>query len=110
MYDWVAALLRLRHEDKDLQSSEMQMLFADNDSLVYVRGEHLSRGCVAGRRTVIAISRATHQADLSIPVQETSLAGCHTAKNLLGTATARLSNESLNLTVHISGATVLQLN
>lgn len=100
MHDWVAQLLSLRATHPELSAGEEQVLHADADTLVYVRGSDLDSGCgsaaigaaqaaAAGAkaRVLVAINKAAEPRTVTLDTENTALAGCQAGGALLGTMT-----------------------
>jgi glycosidase len=109
MYDWVSSLLKLRNEKAALQSGDEQILLADTDHIVYLRGERLSQGCTAGPRTLIAINRSEQLQTMTLPTENTSLVGCGNVKLLWQQADAIVDEKELRLNVGARSAAVIEL-
>jgi len=93
-FNWVQELLHLRAGQPALADGDQQNIFADNDSIVYVRGSQLADGCSAGERIVIAATKA-EPAD-SAPVQ-IQFAVSGTALNLCTHFTALVSSGTASM-------------
>jgi glycosidase len=84
MFDWVRHLLQLRAHTPQLTEGQEQVLHADDDTLIYVRGMDLNRGCAAGPRVLVAANKAATAKQVRFSVVDTALAGCSTAETKLG--------------------------
>jgi glycosidase len=90
MFDWVQHLLQLRAQTPELTEGQEQVLYADNDTLVYVRGMQLDARCgsLHQPRVVVAANKGAATREISFNVLNTALAGC-------GAGEARLGNMSM---------------
>lgn len=61
MHDWVQSLLALRHHHPALQTGKQSILFADKDTLAFVRTS-------AGGSCIVIASNSTVQRNLTIPI------------------------------------------
>jgi glycosidase len=95
-FNWVQVLLHLRAGQPALADGGQQNIFADNDSVVYVRGNQLADGCSAGERIFIAATKA-EPAD-SAPVQ-IQFAVSGTALNLCTHFTALVPSGTASMVV-----------
>jgi glycosidase len=84
MYDWVHTLLTLRARYPELTTGEEQVLHADDDTLVYVRGSSLSAGCGAGGRMLVAINKSEEAKTFALVTDKTALADCKATDAVLG--------------------------
>jgi glycosidase len=86
MYDWVRQLLLLRSSYAELNAGEEQVLYADADTLLFVRGLGLQQGCMTGgaARVLVAINRSAQMVTVPLVKAETALEGCTFGKSLLG--------------------------
>ena len=86
MFDWVQHLLQLRAQMPELNRGDEQVLHADDDTLIYVRGVRLGEGCAAspGPRVLVAANKAPTAKQVSFSVENTSLAGCANFQTKLG--------------------------
>lgn len=89
MYDWVRQLLQLRAHNPELNGGGEQMLYADDDLLLYVRGDGLGQGCDAAHgRVLVVVNRAQQVKALTLPTANTALAGCEHSDAMLGQLSA----------------------
>ena len=96
MFTWVQTLLKLRAQYSELHGGDEQVLYADTDALVYVRGSSLNDGCgPAASRVLVAINRSGDSKTIPLPTRDTALSGCKSPETLLGNA--GFSQESLSL-------------
>jgi glycosidase len=104
MHDWVQHLLQLRAQYAELNMGEEQMLQADDNTLVYVRGNDLSQRCHSGSpRLLITINKADAAEVKPFETANTALEGCTLAKPVLGEL--RVSAGAVSLSVP-TGATI----
>ena len=76
MHDWVQRLLQLRAEYSELNSGDERVLFADDDTLVYVRGTNLNVGCAAGQgRMLVAVNKGAAASTVPVAAKD-ALSGC----------------------------------
>ncbi len=95
MYDWVQHLLQLRAHYAELNAGEEQVLHADDDTLVYVRGSNLGEGCSSGNsRVLVVVNKSTETKMLSLATDNTALAGCKALKPLLGSISVNAVSQS----------------
>jgi glycosidase len=103
MFDWVQHLLQLRAQTPELMQGQEQVLHADDDTLIYVRGTHLDAGCgsLHTPRVLVAANKAATAKQLSFSVVNTALAGCSGGEKKLGdmAVPAAGANGTLTLTV-----------
>lgn len=93
-FDTVQNLLKLRARYTELNQGQEQILHADDNTLVYVRGEALNAGCTdSAGRVLVAINKAGGPLSIALDTTQTSLEGCKAATNLSGMA--KLSDRSL---------------
>lgn len=59
-----------------ISSADQQNIFADDNSIAYVRGSNLNAGCSAGERIVITATKASTPVTLHISTAQTALAQC----------------------------------
>jgi glycosidase len=86
MFDWVQYLLQLRAHNPELTLGQEQVLHADDDTLIYVRGTHLDAGCSSSHspRVLVAANKASAAKQITFSVADTALAGCGAGKTKLG--------------------------
>ncbi len=87
MFDWVQHLLQLRAQTPELTEGQQQLLHADADTLLYVRGMRLDKGCNSSQnpRVLIAANKAATTKQISFNIADTALAGCGKGETKLGT-------------------------
>ncbi|MDW5265672.1 MULTISPECIES: alpha-amylase family glycosyl hydrolase [Acidobacteriaceae] len=88
MHDWVKGLLDLRHSHTVLQTGEEQVLRADTNLLIYVRGDQLQQGCAAknsGERVLVVVNKADQPQTITLPEALTALEQCSVKEPLRGT-------------------------
>jgi glycosidase len=76
IYRWVQDLLDLRRREPMISSAVQQNIFADDNSIAFVRGSNLNTGCSAGERIVITATKASASVTLHISTAQTALAQC----------------------------------
>ena len=92
IFSYVQSLLRLRREHPALQSGKLWHLASDADSYVFLReteDEHI----------VVAFNNTAHSRDLQIPLADTPVSGASGIVPLFGSAKARLTRTSLQLSL-----------
>ena len=109
-HDWVRELTALRSRCEELQRGEEQVLLADKDTLVYVRGEALNLAADGKRRVVVAINRSQEIRSIQLATSDTSLAGGKTIEMLLGNGTANSSGENLELKLPAESVIVFSIH
>lgn len=92
MFQWTAALTRLRHKTPALQTGDLQILYTSTDSIVFTRTE--GKQCV-----LVAMHRGGEDVTLHVPTSDTSLQDAKEGDTLFGNG---------SVTVH-SGTTDIQL-
>lgn len=111
-FDTVQNLLKLRATYEELNLGQEQILHADDNTLVYARGEALSAGCNGSAgRVLVAINKSAGPLSIVIDTSQTSLAGCGAASGIFGSATlsdATVAKSSRTLLVP-PGASLLYL-
>lgn len=113
MHDWVKGLLDLRRSHAPLMTGQEQVLRADQDVLVYVRGTQLQQGCStgAGERVVVVVNKGDHAATFTMPVEQTALEQCGDVKILLGTdASLRAEKDGVHIVVPANASAVATFN
>ena len=108
MYAWVQHLLMLRAHSPELQTGDEQVLAADDNLLLAVRGSELQKPCGAGRgRVLLAVNKADTARTLNLRTAETALEGCAAPVSWLGDAqVGAAGGEARQLTVS-PGASLL---
>jgi len=109
MHDWVRELATLRGRCDELQRGEEQVLLADKDTMVYVRGEALNLAADGKRRVVVAINRSQEIRSIQLATSDTSLAVGKTIEMLLGNGTANSSGENLELKLPAESVTIFSI-
>ncbi len=84
MYDWVHTLLALRARYPELNAGEEQVVHADENTLLYVRGSGLEAGCGANGRMLVAINKSDQAETFTLGTGNTALSHCKAADALLG--------------------------
>ena len=107
VFDWVKGLLKLRASRPELSSGEEQVLEAKGGVLVYVRGAKLGEGCSGGSRVVVAVNNGTTAESVTIPVTDTSLAGCRVGDLLWGKADVKAEGGAVKVQVGAKEALVV---
>jgi neopullulanase len=102
MFAWVHDLLALRAQQPALTAGAQQNLFADNNSIVYVRGTRLDAGCSTGERIIVAATRAGNvPVAVHIATAGTALAGCTRFTPLLSTSAGTAAADSTAITLSL---------
>jgi len=111
VHDAVKRLLLLRNRVKELQQGKQQLVQSDEDTIVYVRGLNLKRGCAAGQgRVLVLANKSDRVRKLNIDMNETSMEGCTRSETLLGDKhSVQVSSHSISADVAPLGLTVVQL-
>ncbi len=110
MFDWVAGLLKMRSSRTELTGGEEQVLEAKGGVLVYVRGLKLGEGCSGGgSRVVVVVNNGGVAEHVTVPVTNTSLAGCGVGEVLWGKGVARMEGAGLSLEVKAREAVVVSV-
>ena len=107
MYRWVQSLMQLRRRTPALRQGYQEDLFADAESLAFVRTE-ADGGCVMAPtmdRYLVVLNAGAMPRDVSVNVASTKLAGCTHYEPVLGTE-ATVSKASEILHVQLAGATI----
>lgn len=87
MFSSVQRLLGLRAQHSELSTGEEQVLYADDETLVYVRGASLNQGCAGGQgRVLVTVNRAQSSKTVPLALDETALSGCQVRETLLGSS------------------------
>ena len=61
MHDWVSLLTTVRKTAPELQAGDVQVVDVAADSISYVRGVNLDRGCSSGtERVLVTVNKAEH--------------------------------------------------
>jgi glycosidase len=87
MHDWVKGLLDVRRSHVALQSGDEQVLKADANVLVYVRGRNLQAGCSAQdaeERVLVLVNKGDRAETLDIPMSYTAVSSCQNASRVWG--------------------------
>jgi glycosidase len=87
MHDWVKGLLALRRAHDALQTEEQQVLQAGTDSMTYVRGRNLRRGCASGDgegRVLVVVNKGNNLETLNLPMSHTAITECHKDECFVG--------------------------
>jgi hypothetical protein len=113
MHDWVKGLLSVRRSHPALMTGEEQVLHADQDVLVYVRGRALDDGCSAdgGERVVVAVNKGDRTAEFVMPADHTALEHCGNQRILLGKGVSfDLEGEGIRLIIPAGASAVAAFN
>ena len=112
MHDWVRFLTTLRKTTPELQVGGLQIEDVTTDSISYVRGSNLDRGCSNGLQRVLVIAnKAEHPATIRLFTDKTALQDCTKATALLGDGSSvHLSVGELHILVQPESALILRLN
>jgi glycosidase len=79
MHDWVSSLLRFRAAHPVLHEGVLQMLFADQSSMAFLRTADAANGCTApgsGERFLVVINNAEQPRQFALETKATALDGC----------------------------------
>jgi glycosidase len=111
MHDWVSLLTTLRKTAPELQAGDVQVEDVAVDSIGYVRGFNLYRGCASGSpRVLVIVNKADHPKTISLSIDKTALQNCTKADVLLGDEiSVQLSADKLQLVVQPESAAILRL-
>ena len=108
MYAWVQRLLQLRALYFELQTGDEQVLAADENVLITVRGNDLREPCGAGHgRVLVAINKADTVQTVDLVTAKTALEGCAAAVSLLGEAHAGMTERGARQLTVPPGASLL---
>jgi glycosidase len=114
MHDWVKGLLDLRHSHAALQTGEEQVLRADTNLLIYVRGDQLQQGCAAkgpGERVVVVVNKADQPQTLTVPEALTALEGCSVKERLWGTgASFQVEDGTVHIVIPANASAIASFN
>jgi hypothetical protein len=111
MHDWVSLLTTVRKTAPELQAGDVQVVDVAADSISYVRGFNLDRGCSSGtQRVLVTVNKAEHPKTIPLSADKTALQNCTNADVLLGDETSvQLSADRLQLLVQPESAVILRL-
>jgi neopullulanase len=111
MHDWVSQLTALRNTAPELHAGDVQVEDVAVDSIAYVRGFNLDRGCASGaRRVLVIVNKAEHPKTIPLSIDKTALQNCTKADVLLGDQiSVQLSADKLQLVVPPESAAILRL-
>ena len=106
MHDWVAGLGKLRAQAPALRHGRQQTVVADDSGFAYVRTESPVGASACTSRVfgsvLVALNRSATPRQITIPVRDSTLAGCRSAQPLLGDgATPGLADPAEALTVSL---------
>jgi glycosidase len=79
MHAWVQELMQLRAKTPALESGQLQVLEADEDSLAFVRAQDVSGGCdttAAGERYLIVVNDGVTAKDITVPTSANTMSEC----------------------------------
>jgi hypothetical protein len=95
----------------ELQAGDVQVEDVAADSISYVRGFNLDRGCSPGsQRTLVIVNKAEHPKTVHLSTDKTALQNCTKADVLLGDEiSVQLSADGLQLLVQAESAVILRL-
>jgi glycosidase len=113
MFDWVQHLLQLRAHTPELTHGQEQLLHIDDDTLLYVRGMQLDKGCDFSHnpRVLVAANKTAIPKQISFSVTNTALAGCNTADTKLGKITWPTAGADGMLTLTLPpGASIVRVH
>ena len=111
MFDWVQHLLQLRAQTPELTEGQEQMLHADDDTLIYVRGMHLDAGCgsLHTPRVLVAANKGATAKQLSFSVANTALAGCSGGEKKLGDMSVPAAGTNGTMTLRVPPGANIEL-
>jgi hypothetical protein len=111
MHDWVSLLTALRKTAPELQAGDVQVEDVAVDSIGYVRGFNLDRGCASGsQRVLVIVNKADHPKTIPLSIDKTALQNCTKAEVLLGDEiSVQLSADRLQLVIQPESAAILRL-
>lgn len=85
MFDWLAALGKMRQSSPALQTGRMQTVLATDTAFAYVRTEAPGESaCAIPGGKLILLNRSPSPATITLSAVQTALAGCHSARLRLG--------------------------
>lgn len=102
MYGWVSSVLQLRSQHSALTSGQQQdLLDEDESAFAFVRATDVSHGCDGGDRVLVIVNNAASARSITLPTQDTALAGCSNLQPLLHAAgSISLNKESFVVQVN----------
>lgn len=89
MHDWVSSLLSFRAAHPMLHEGTLQMLFADQRSMAFLRTPDAAHGCAAqpaGERFLVVINNAEQPRQFDLETKGTALEGCTNLHMSIGPA------------------------
>lgn len=103
MHSWVNGLLDMRRSHVVLQTGEEQVLRADMNLLVYLRGDALRHGCAtgsSGERILVVTNKGDQPQTFTLPISDTGLEGCAVKDQLWGSgASFRIEGDMVHIVV-----------
>jgi hypothetical protein len=111
MHDWVSLLTTVRKTAPELEAGGVQVEDVAADSISYVRGFDLDRGCSSGsQRVLVIVNKAEHPKTIHLSTDKTALQNCTKADVLLGDEVpVELSSDKLQLLVQPESVVILRL-
>jgi glycosidase len=110
VHDAVKRLLALRNGVKELRQGKQQLVESDEDTIAYVRGLNLERGCAGQDRVLVLANKSTIARELNIEMNETAMEGCTRSEMSLGDKdSVQVSSHSISANVAPLGLMVAQL-
>jgi neopullulanase len=79
MHDWLSRLLSFRAAHPALHDGALQMIFADQTAMAYLRTPDTAHGCSGSagtERILVVINNAERPRDLALETKDTALDGC----------------------------------
>jgi glycosidase len=112
IHDRVVNLLAIRRSSTELSGGEQQNLEATPDTLAFVRGANLDRGCTTSHgRVLVLADKSTSPRLRSLPTRENSLAGCKSISILIGDPhSTTVTNGHVRAEIPPVGMLVVRLN
>jgi neopullulanase len=109
MFSWVKSLLKLRASLPELSGGEEQVLQAKGGTMLFVRGNNLTKGCTTGAPRVLVVVNAGFTAEkVEMQTESTALAGCLNSKSIFGDdASPTLNDRMLRLNIGAKRIVVL---
>ncbi len=103
MHDWVQHLLQWRAQYAELNAGGEQVLHADEDTLLAVRGSDLSEGCAGAHgRMLVAVNKSADEKTIPLVIDNTALANCKPADAVLGRIVIPPDGQQLTLPPGVS--------
>ena len=95
-FEWASALFRMRKSHTAFATGNQQDLYADSSSLVFLRGDHLEKGCSGNvpERILIFANDSDVPHPLELPTSDTGLENCKVFTPLLPSSAAAIAREN----------------